>query len=50
MDIDEIQAHKYPFAQDINPDLHRVICENSVTEDKGALMTQWNCFDVEEFN
>ena len=50
MDIDEIQAYKYPFAQDINPDLHRVICENSVTKDKGALMTQWDCFDVKEFN
>ena len=50
MDIDEIEAHKYPFAQDINPDLHRVICENSVTKDKGALMTQWDCFDVKEFN
>ena len=45
----DIQAYKYPNAKDINPDLHRVICENSVTQDKGALMTQWDCFNVKEF-
>ena len=48
--MDEIQAYRYPYAEDVNHILHRIICDNSVTEDKGALMTQWNCFDVEEFN
>ena len=48
--MDEIQAYRYPHAEDVNHILHRIICDNSVTEDKGALMTQWNCFDVEEFN
>jgi len=50
MKIKEIEAHKYPQAEQINPILHKIICENSVTKDKGALMTQWDCFDVKEFN
>jgi hypothetical protein len=50
MKIGDIQAHKYPEAADINSVLHKIICDNSVTSDKGALMTQWDCFNIKEFN
>ena len=50
MKIGDIQVQKYPQAAEMNPTLHNIICENSITKDKGALMTQWDCFDVKEFN
>tara|TARA_B100001250_G_scaffold389377_1_gene388419 strand:+ start:605 stop:1084 length:480 start_codon:yes stop_codon:yes gene_type:complete len=49
LNLGEIRAFKYPKAREENGLLHRIICDNSVTKDKGALMTKWDCFKVEEF-
>ena len=45
----KIHIHQYPFADRLNPILHKIILEKSNNEDMGALMTHWRSFDVHEF-
>ena len=45
----KVYKFQYPFAEKLNPKLHRIILEKAQTLDKGALMTPWMCFDVPEF-
>ena len=45
----KIHIHEYPFAEKINPVLHKLILEKSVNEDMGALMTDWESFSVPAF-
>ena len=49
LNLGEIRAFQYPKAREENGLLHRIICDNSVTKDKGALMTSWHCHDIKEF-
>ena len=44
----KIHIHQYPFAEKLNPILHKIILEKSVNEDMGALMTDWETF-IPEF-
>ena len=44
----KIHIHQYPFAEKLNPILHKIILEKSVNEDMGALMTDWKTF-IPEF-
>ncbi len=39
----------HPDAEKINPILHNIIVERSDKLDKGALMTNWDCFSIPEF-
>ena len=39
----------YPDAEKLNPIVHNIILEKSNNLDKGALMTNWDCFSIEEF-
>ena len=39
----------HPDAEKINPILHNIIVERSNKLDKGALMTNWDCFSIPEF-
>ena len=45
----KIHVEQYPYAEKVNPVLHRLIVERSVHEDMGAIMTDWESFDVREF-
>ena len=45
----KIHIDDYPFAEKLNPILHRIIVEKSNKEDFGAVMTDWESFDVREF-
>tara|TARA_B100000085_G_C18485641_1_gene489128 strand:- start:627 stop:1148 length:522 start_codon:yes stop_codon:yes gene_type:complete len=45
-----LHKYRYPLYKVLNPKLHQLILENATTEDKGALMTSWKCFEVEEFH
>ena len=44
----KIHIHQYPFAEKLNPIIHKIILEKSVNEDMGALMTDWETF-IPEF-
>lgn len=45
--MSKIIVHKCLFAEEMNPILHKIILEKSVTEDVGALMTSWKFFTDE---
>ena len=38
-----------PDAEQLNPIVHDIILEKSNNLDKGALMTNWDCFSIPEF-
>ena len=44
-----IYIYDYPYAEKINPILHRIILQTASIRDKGALMTEWNCNHIKEF-
>ena len=45
----KVHIHEYPFAEKVNPILHKIILEKGVNRDKGAWMTEWNVYDIKEF-
>ena len=45
----KVHIHQYPFADRLNPILHKIIIERATNEDMGALMTDWMSFGVPEF-
>ena len=45
----KVHINNYPFAEKLNPVLHRLVVEKSNKEDFGAIMTDWESFDVQEF-
>ncbi len=45
----KVYTYDYPYAESLNPKLHRIIFEKAITEDLGAKMTDWNCFNIKEF-
>ena len=44
-----IYIYDCPYAEKINPILHRIILQRASIRDKGALMTEWNCINIKEF-
>ena len=45
-----IHTYQYPFAERLNPKLHKIILEKAVNPDMGATMTLWKeGFNVKEF-
>jgi len=44
-----IHIRDYPYAEKLNPVLHRIIKEQAVNKDKGALMTPYASLNVKEF-
>ncbi len=45
----KIHRVSYPYAEKLNPILHKIILDNAHIRDKGAMMTPWHCFDIKEF-
>ena len=45
----KVHIDMYPFAEKLNPILHKIILEKAINEDMGALMTDWMSFGVPEF-
>ena len=45
----QVYTYEYPYAKSLNPKLHRIIFEKAVNENMGAAMTDWNCFNIKEF-
>tara|TARA_B100000287_G_scaffold259429_1_gene244026 strand:- start:210 stop:725 length:516 start_codon:yes stop_codon:yes gene_type:complete len=48
-EVAKIHTEFYPFAEKLNPILHEIIIKRSYREDMGAIMTDWNIFDIPEF-
>ena len=44
-----LYIYDYPYAEKINPILHRIILQTASIRDKGALMTEWDCINIKEF-
>jgi hypothetical protein len=44
-----IHRHQYHLHKILNSRLHEIILENAIIEDKGALMTSWKSFEIQEF-
>ena len=45
----KIHIHQYPFAETLNPILHKIIMERADKKDMGAIMTDYFSFGVPEF-
>jgi len=45
----KIHIHEYPFAEKLNPILHKIILDKADKRDRGALMMDYKSFDVPEF-
>jgi len=45
----KIHIHQYPFAETLNPILHKIIMDRADKEDMGAIMTDYFSFGVPEF-
>tara|TARA_B100001996_G_C18307768_1_gene457307 strand:+ start:28 stop:576 length:549 start_codon:yes stop_codon:yes gene_type:complete len=45
----KIHIHQYPFAETLNPILHKIIMDGADKEDMGAIMTDYFSFEVPEF-
>ena len=45
----KIHIHQYPFAERLNPILHKIIMDRADKEDMGAIMTDYFSFGVSEF-
>ena len=45
----KIHIHQYPFAETLNPILHKIIVDRADKEDMGAIMTDYKSFEVPEF-
>ena len=45
----KIHIHQYPFAETLNPILHKIIMDRADREDMGAIMTDYESFEVPEF-
>ena len=45
----KVHVFKFPSAKKLNPLLHKMITQQAVHEDKGALMTPWGCQCIPEF-
>ena len=44
----KIHIHQYPFAETLNPILHKIIMDRADKEDMGAIMTDYFSFGVPE--